>query len=268
MAWRDLPGLKNSDGWFVKAEVASQLLRINQEFYEDFGDAFAATRHRIQPGVRRFLNEYAQDGDWLDLGCGSGALGIEWSKAGLKGSYTGLDFSQALLTEARNSAGSLSNSMLKISYIQADLMDEAWDSLLQSRQFSGILSFAALHHIPGAENRQRLVQKAASCLRADGCFVYSVWQFQNSEKLMSRILPWETVGIDPTCLDPGDTLLDWRFALPGMNEKTGKRYVHLFSPDELTSLAVNAGFEILTEFYSDGKTGNLARYQIAGMINH
>ena len=58
----------------MKEEIIKKLLAINQEFYQSFGEAFAETRRRIQPGVKRVLAELIHDGDWLDLGCGSGAL--------------------------------------------------------------------------------------------------------------------------------------------------------------------------------------------------
>jgi len=247
----------------LNEEIIQKLLGINQQFYEEFGSAFSATRQRIQPGVRRFLSELATDGDWLDLGCGSGALGCEWQKSGLRGSYTGLDFSETLLTEALRVTAGLSGAEFQIDYLQADLLDPEWDRLFSQRKFDGICAFAALHHIPDSRIRSRIFEKVNSLLKPGGTFVYSVWQFQNSEKLMSRVLPWETVGLQAADLEPRDTLLDWRFTLPGEPEKTGQRYVHLFEAEELSDLAAQAGFRIVDTFFSDGKSENLALYQVA-----
>jgi hypothetical protein len=58
-------------------------------------------------------------------------------------------------------------------------------------------------------------------------------------------------------LDEGDVLLDWR-----AGEVIGLRYVHTFSEDGLTQLAESVGFEVLETFYSDGRTGDLALYQV------
>ncbi|HWR65068.1 MAG TPA: hypothetical protein VN364_03015, partial [Bellilinea sp.] len=59
----------------------------------------------------------------------------------------------------------------------------------------------------------------------------------------------------------GDTLLDWRYALPGQPEQVGLRYVHLFSREELAELAAQAGFAVESEFESDGEGGRLGLYQ-------
>ncbi|HEY3476840.1 MAG TPA: hypothetical protein VGK56_19640 [Anaerolineales bacterium] len=54
--------------------MAVRLIEINREFYTRFGEAFSATRHRIQPGVRRVLEMLQGDESILDLGCGNGEL--------------------------------------------------------------------------------------------------------------------------------------------------------------------------------------------------
>ena len=77
----------------MRQDIFQRLLNINREFYQSFGQAFAQTRRRVQPGVRRALAQWITNGDWLDIGCGSGTLSREWRSAGLKGSYTGVDFS-------------------------------------------------------------------------------------------------------------------------------------------------------------------------------
>jgi len=78
---------------------------------------------------------------------------------------------------------------------------------------------------------------------------------------MARRVPWETVGIDESNLEPGDTLLDWRYALPGQPEQVGLRYVHLFTREELAELAAQAGFTVDSEFESDGDGGRQGLYQ-------
>ena len=111
----------------MQAEIIAKLLAINEEFYQRFGAAFAATRRRIQPGVQRVLKEFITDGDWLDLGCGSGAILTHWIQSGLKGSYTGLDFSEALLNEARaNLDVQPAHDALEVNYVRADLLDPQW----------------------------------------------------------------------------------------------------------------------------------------------
>lgn len=235
--------------------TATQLIELNRRFYAAFGPAFAATRRRVQDGVRRALDLLPDTGDWIDLGCGSGALAALWQRLGRTSTYLGLDFSGPLLEEARLAAPGAR-------FAQADLSDPGWTEGLTAGCFSGALAFAVLHHLPSSALRQRVVNQVRDLLKPGGWFVHSQWQFQHSPKLMARRLPWSEIELDETQLEPGDTLLDWRFALPGQQEQRGLRYVHLFSQDELNELARQAGFTVRETYESDGQGGRLGLYQV------
>ena len=236
------------------------LLALNLTFYQRFGPAFAKTRLRIQPGVRRALDAWVPPaGRWLDLGCGSGALGVEWAKSGRQGLYLGIDSSEALLSEARRETLGIAPPGLELRYQQGDLAGE-WAAGCAAC-FDGALCFAALHHLPGEELRARVARQVRALLPKGGLFIHSNWQFQHSPKLMARVQPWETVGLTDADVQPGDTLLDWRYALPGQPEQNGLRYVHLFERIELAELAAAAGFTVVDEFESDGEGGRLGLYQ-------
>jgi hypothetical protein len=60
-------------------------------------------------------------------------------------------------------------------------------------------------------------------------------------------------------LSEDDLLLDWR-ADP--HQPPRYRYVHHYDADTLISTSLSAGLELEEEFYSDGKEGDLALYQI------
>ncbi|NPV78394.1 MAG: class I SAM-dependent methyltransferase [Anaerolineae bacterium] len=244
-------------------DVTAKLLEINRAFYRDYASAFAATRKRIQPGVRRVLEQLpAQKSRFVDLGCGSGALAQVWGQSGRRGLYLGLDFSPTLLEEARQTAATKSYPGLEIQFLQADLSHPNWIDLIPKEPPpDGVLVFAVLHHIPDAASRLRLLKQIRNLLGIDGIFVLSVWQFQHSLKWMARRLPWERVGIRDDEVEEGDFLLDWRHTLPGQDQKPGLRYVHLFTREELSRLAANAGFSIQDEFESDGQGGRLGLYQ-------
>lgn len=246
--------------------TTARLLDINREFYQNFAGAFASTRRRIQPGVRRVLNEINLQGDWLDIGCGSGALALEWlehfkKNNCSKGSYLGLDFSSGLLKEAENNLPRLPEG-LSIAFQPADLSRPDWAEPLQNHRFDGAVSFAVLHHIPGEALRVSILKTIHRLLKPGARFIHSEWQFQNSPRLMERVQNWSIIGLDGAELEPGDTLLDWRHALPGQQEQKGLRYVHLFSISELERLSADSGFEILESFESDGQGGRLGLYQI------
>lgn len=243
--------------------VSKKLLDINDKFYQSFGAAFAETRHRIQPGVQRIVDQWIKPGAWLDIGCGSGVLGQRLAQNGFQGSYLGLDFSEPLLNEAHLGAEGLSpHDGFELAYQPANLLLPDWADGLTESSYDGILAFAVLHHLPGAENRGRLIKQIHRLLKPEGIFIHSEWQFDHNPKLAARVQPWSLVGLSTEEVEEGDYLLDWRHYTAGQSDEPGLRYVHLFSQPELNALAESAGFSILEQFESDGKTGNLGLYQV------
>lgn len=247
----------------MNESIANQLADLNELFYTRFGREFAETRRRIQPGVARILAEYVRDGNWLDLGCGSGALGCMWIERGFRGLYEGLDLSPVLIAEAQKTVCEKKpGAGQKFIYTQADMSRPGWASRCNLKVYDGILMFAALHHIPAADRRLAFLKEMAGLLDNNGQFIHSVWQFQRSQKLMTHVQPWTVAGIDPADLEEGDTLLDWRHTSPDHPDEKGLRYVHLFSEAELSALAEDTGFTIADCFDSDGAGGNLGLYQV------
>lgn len=267
----------------MHAETLKRLVEVNRLFYNEFGAAFALTRARLQPGVKKVLENLPLENSILDLGCGNGALAQELAREKRGGFYLGVDFSPILLGEAQKRMEGKAQEELKVEFCQIDLADPGWDlqirtCVVQAYPGSGripkdaqdtapflfdvMFMFAALHHIPGHEARLGLLRKARGFLRAGKRLFLSVWQFQNSPKWMSRIQPWNLAGLKEEELEAGDTLLDWRFQLPGKKEQTGYRYVHLFNREELAELAAMSGFRIIDEFDSDGEGGRLSLYQV------
>ncbi len=246
----------------MKPETITKLHHINQEFYQTFARSFASTRRRIQPGIRQVLREIPMRGNWLDIGCGSGALALEWARQQRTGLYHGVDFSPNLIAEAEKeiqAAGMPAG--LKVIFSSADLISEDWEVPLKSTDWDGSLCFAVLHHIPGSELRRRICASIAGLLGKDRVLVLSVWQLRNSPRLVRRILPWSMAGMDEADLEEGDVLMDWRAEAENDQSSTGLRYVHVFTEDELRALAESSGYKVAKSFYSDGKEGDLGLYQ-------
>jgi SAM-dependent methyltransferase len=236
----------------MDSTTAARLIALNQDFYTRFGDSFSATRHRIQPGVRRVLEMLKGDEHILDLGCGNGELARELAQRGHHGSYLGVDFSLPLLRDAESQPEGFSAA-----FQQADLTAlESSTFNLHPSSFDLAFSFATLHHIPSMELRVNVLRTVHQLLKSDGLFIHSNWQFLNSEKLKARIQPWAVAAISESDVDAGDYLLDWRSGGAGL------RYVHHFNEVELQDLAATTDFQIQDVFYSDGETGNLGLYEI------
>ncbi|HEX7555128.1 MAG TPA: class I SAM-dependent methyltransferase [Leptolinea sp.] len=246
--------------------IVHVLLEINRRFYQDYAEPFAATRRRIQDGVRTVVNNLP-DGNYLDLGCGSGTLAGYWTRPRMNGKhrqglYLGVDFSAGLLTEARRSLPVHSLTGLGIAFQQHDLMTPDWHSGIEGVPFDGIFAFAVLHHLPGHNNRVDFLSQVRTLAKPGAVFILSVWQIQNSPKLLARRLPWESAGLQEDQVEAGDFLLDWRQSSKGSPQNAGLRYVHVFSEADLNALALETGWKVESSSYHDGHTGNLGLYQI------
>jgi tRNA (uracil-5-)-methyltransferase TRM9 len=237
----------------MDADTAARLIEINRDFYTRFGGSFSATRHRIQPGVRRVLGTLTGDESILDLGCGNGELVRELAKRGHHAPYLGLDLSLPLLQEAAFKPEGFSAGFMQVDLTKFSVNRE---QLLVNGKWSVVTAFAVLHHIPSEEIRLNMLRTAGGLLAEDGKFILSNWRFLNSEKLRARIQDWSRVGLSNEDVDPGDYLLDWRSGGEGL------RYVHYFEEEELPGIADAAGFKIRDSFFSDGEGGNLSLYQI------
>jgi tRNA (uracil-5-)-methyltransferase TRM9 len=237
----------------MNSRTTAYLIEINREFYTQFGDSFSATRHRIQPGVRRVLERLKGDESILDLGCGNGELARELAKRGHRGSYLGVDFSRPLLRDAEFQAEGFSARFMEVDLTQFSAFSH---QLSVTDQWSLMTAFAVLHHIPSTELRLEILRVVHQLLKEDGIFVHSNWQFLNSVKLKARVQPWEVVSLSGSEVEAGDYLLDWRSGGHGL------RYVHHFEEQELSDLAKESNFSVIDTFYSDGETGNLGLYQV------
>jgi 2-polyprenyl-3-methyl-5-hydroxy-6-metoxy-1,4-benzoquinol methylase len=133
-------------------------------------------------------------------------------------------------------------------------------SLVDLGTFDLVVSLAVLQHLPGRENRVRLLAELRRRLSANGKLFISTWQFLDSERQRSKILPWNTVGLRETQVDAGDYLMTWQAGGYGL------RYVALIDYDELERLAHAAGLEIVHSFRSDGAEGNLNLYAVLNAL--
>ncbi len=237
----------------MNSATAARLIALNREFYDQFGDAFSATRGRLQPGVLRILDSLRGDESILDLGCGNGEVARELARRGHRAPYLGLDFSLPLLRAADSPLTGFQAEFREVDLTQLSVNSQ---QLSVPEHWSLITAFAVLHHIPSEELRLNLLHTVHGLLTDTGRFILSNWQFLNSEKLKARIQPWELAGITSADVDAGDHLLDWK------RGGTGLRYAHHFSAEELSALAERTGFRVVDSFLSDGEGGRLGLYQV------
>ncbi len=245
----------------MELATIQKLNALNREFYDSHAEAFADSRPRLAPGVKRILADIPPAARVLDVGCSDGKVGRWLARNGV-GVYLGMDASAGMIARARHwtenwtlRVGEFSNAKRPIVFLQADVLDHNWPAALPAEPFDWILSFATFHHLPGRETRRRVLQTLAHHLAPGGVFVMSNWQFTRSARLLKRVANWSMIGLTENEVEPGDYLLTWERA-----GKRGLRYVHLLDEAEARELALSAGLKVVEVFESDGGTGALAEY--------
>lgn len=240
----------------MKQETLDLLLSLNRQFYDGYAKSFSSTRYAIQPGIRRLLPELLRAESLLDLGCGNGNLAKALLQADYAGQYLGLDNSASLLRDAAAEIPPARKD--RFTFRQVDLSAEILTNIKQSC-FDAIVCFAVIQHFPADPYLYRFFKFAAENLNLTGRFYLSTWQVKHNLRLSSRIQPWSVVGLDQQELSEDDLLLDWR-AEPNLPPRY--RFIHHYDSDNLRQAGQKTGLQLVKEFYSDGKEGDLALYQV------
>lgn len=232
-------------------EVAQKLLALNREFYGALAQPFAETRETPQPGFDHLrLSLPCVPSDVLDVGCGNGRFGHYLQQHNVLSHYVGVDFSSELLARAA----------LRVpgDYFQRDLSQPG--CLNGLFEYDVVVCLAVLQHIPGYENRLRLLQEIrerVGCNQvANGRIFLSTWQFMGSERQRRKLRDWTEIGLTAADVEPNDYLLTWQ------RDGFGLRYVSFVDETETAKLAEAAGLHILDQFRSDGKEGDLNLYTV------
>ncbi len=243
----------------MHASTRSKLLALNRHFYEITGSSFSRSRYKIQPGVRNLLPQLLAFEKLLDLGCGNGNLAQSLANRGFTGIYQGLDQSTALLQAAKALELPASQYSFTRFDLAAWLLEEEQQFSLSSQNWPAITCFATLHHLPSQELQAAFFKRLKAILAPGGQLFISVWQPSQSPRLSARFQDWSSIDLSPQDLDAGDRLLDWR---SNEQDSTALRYVHEFSPEELTALGMQAGLTLVESYRSDGRKENLGYYQV------
>ena len=225
--------------------TARRLVALNEAFYTRFAAPFAASRAAPQPGYEPLLAYWPERGGRaLDVGCGEGRFGRFLRAQGREVEYTGVDFAGDLLALA-DAPGRL---------VQRDLTQPG--SLADLGRFDLVVCLSTLQHIPGSDNRARLVAEMGACLSPGGHLVLANWQFTGSARQRRKIRPWAEVGLQASAVEPGDFLLSWQ------RGGSGLRYVALIDEEATRRLATAAGLRIVAQYRRDGREGDLNLYTV------
>lgn len=231
----------------MEESVAQRLGDLNREFYHRFASSFADTRRKPQPGFYKLEAYLPPDcRRLLDVGCGEGRLGRFLIGRGRVQTYHGLDESQELLD--------IASAQIDGQFSCRDLLQP--QALGGLGRYDSIACLAVLQHIPGRQNRLRLLIEMGQHLAPDSRLLLSNWQFLDSARQRKKIVDWREAGFSIEELEENDFLLTWR------RDGRGLRYVCYIDEAGILALASEAGLRTVATFRADGREGNLNLYSV------
>jgi SAM-dependent methyltransferase len=269
-----IAGAARARGDDLDATTARALNAINRRFYSQAAEEFSATRDTAWPGWGRLL-EIARDEalpeplDVLDLGCGNGRFATFLAEQGVAFRYLGVDSSEELIERAR------ARSPRTHRYRAADFVEAPLDRVVPERDFSLVVLFGVLHHVPGRSRRALLLRQLGERLVPGGLLALTAWQFQAFRRFREKFIPWEQYNrgapepIDLSQLEEGDHLLPWgsptgsEVGGPRENPVGGPvRFCHFSDAAALEALLAESGLEHIAAYTADGREGDLNRYYV------
>ena len=226
-------------------------------FYNSIASEFSSTRKSPWNGWSQVfqITKFEKPIDVLDLGCGNGRLlkyfiGSDFlSSFNISiNSYLGLDNNLHFIEGCQNEF-----PYENFKFEQFDILtqkSDAKDSVpkyAQTQTFDLVCCFGVTHHIEG-KNSYRLswFDYSMSKVKANGYFVFSVWEFLNDSKNISKLTVEDK-------LSETDYLLGWN------NREDIKRFCHNYNEEELKSihsLFVKNGFVQILDLKSNPQSTN------------
>jgi SAM-dependent methyltransferase len=171
----------------------------NKEFSQGRWDSLDAT-----PGdcVYRYVEKYSQDGDILDLGCGSGNTGNELNGSTYR-SYTGVDISDIAIQKAIARSAKNGRSA-KNRYLQSDIT-----TYLPHGVYRVILFRESLNYIPRT-NINGMLKRFRKHLDERGVFVVRLYDRNKYKEILAMIRANFHVLEEFSCKDLSTAVLVFR----------------------------------------------------------
>jgi SAM-dependent methyltransferase len=224
------------------------LQQINHTFYSQQAKAFDQSRQQPWAGWYPLLNLLPKDSPLsvLDLGCGNGRFGKFLHDQGYALTYTGVDSSVELLTQAKT----VLSPKIETQLIKADASQWLVTQAKPVPSFDLVVAFGLLHHLPGSTNRLNFLSQALKV--TESWLAVSLWQFALFPRFKHLIIPWEEFNrkwsnpIQPDQLEPNDFLLSFA------GEKI-PRYCHSFSNVEIQEIDTVLPYKSTLTYQADGK---------------
>ncbi len=195
-----------------------------QDDYNRIAEEFSNHRRGLTADILEFAKFINRGDRILDVGCGNGRLNELISEKGAL--YHGVDNSAGMIAMAQKLHPQANFSLIQDSILPFE--DETFDK---------IFSLAVIHHIPSEKLRIDFLLQIKRVLKKDGLLILTAWDLKNDK--------FEKVAGG----DKNDIYYDFKNST---GKVLAKRYIHIFTQNELRQLAESCGFKIL-KFYQNSR---------------
>ena len=248
--------------------LAERLNALNTAFYAENAASFSETRKAPWPGWYRCAElmgalgaAHAASGHDRSLHVVDVASGNLRFESFLVRALPDVSFSFTALDNCADLVGGSLAANLEITFQPCDIVNDLFQDSLVIPQGDVVTSFGFFHHVPGEENRVRLLRALVDAACPSGLIMISLWQFMKNETMAARALQTTNQAqayLTLPALDDGDYLLGWK------NKEHQYRYCHSFSEGEIDDLVASVadGAVLKERFCADGRTHDLNTYLV------
>lgn len=230
-------------------KTIDKLNQLNKGFYLKTQEYFNRSRQFYWQGFKKLL-PYLSTGkaglqgsslQVLDVGCGNGRFGKFLMESGKKIEYTGIDNNQYLLDKA------------KIFLPDAKLINQdLLEPIKLDQKFDLIGVYGVMHHIPGFDNRLKILEQLKQFLNKNGLLIVNFWQFNNVKRMKKKVV--KSHGYEN--LEKNDYILSWKMGVEAL------RFCHFTDESELSKIVKGLKMKKMAEFVADGKEKKGNKYLV------
>jgi ubiquinone/menaquinone biosynthesis C-methylase UbiE len=200
----------------------------SEKTWDIIAKSFDKTRRKPWQECLDFISDISNDSLVANIACGNGRHLIPCAK--ICKHVIGLDISSKMLEIAKEKT--IKEKIFNVSFIHST----AEEVCLDDCSVDAVLYIAALHNIPGKENRIKSLKEVRRILKKDGKALVSVWS-RYADKFRKS---FQNKNLSSKKTEFGDKHIYWR--QDGLNVP---RFYHLYGKKEFVEDLKEAGFKIL-----------------------
>jgi alkylated DNA repair protein alkB family protein 8 len=200
----------------------------SEKTWDSIAKSFDKTRRKPWQECLDFIQSIPTESVVADIACGNGRHLLYCAKKCKK--VIGLDISSKMLEIAKEKT--IKEDIKNVNFIHSTAEDISLDDC----SVDAVLYIAALHNIPGKENRIKSLKEIRRILKKDGKALISVWS-RYTDKFRKS---FQNKNLSNKKTEFGDKHIYWR--QDGLDVP---RFYHLYGKKEFVSDLEEAGFKII-----------------------